>query len=58
MLCAFMVDMIASNLDDISVVSMQRCSLNLGKAKLCEKTTKLNDLKLDSKHGKIPNLSR
>lgn len=58
MLCAFMVDRIARNLDDISVVSMQRCSLNMGKAKLCEKTTKLNDLRVDSKHGMIPNLSR
>jgi len=53
-----MVDRFASNLDDISVVSMQRCSLNLGKAKLCEKTTKLNDLRVDNKHGMIPNLSR
>jgi hypothetical protein len=55
---AFMVDRIDTNLDGTSVINMQWCRLNLRKTKLCEKTTKPNDLEAGNKHGTILNLSR
>ena len=48
---AFVVDKIENNLDGTSVVSMHGCRLNLGKAKLCEKTLKPNELGVGNKHG-------
>jgi len=55
---AFMVGMIDNSSDGTSVVNMLVCRLNKKKTKFCEKTIKLNDLKVSSRHGTILNLSR
>ena len=54
----FVVDRIDGIQDGTNVVSMQGCSLNLRKVRLCEKTMNTNDLGAGNKHGAVLNLNR